>query len=49
MVNRNLDKTAGDFYPGYRHPKLLIGIDSHCIFRCIRATIESIFIDIMRQ
>jgi putative transposase len=25
MVNRNLDKAAGDYYPGYRHPKLLIG------------------------
>ena len=25
MANRNLDKADGDYYPGYRHPKLLIG------------------------
>ena len=25
MANRNPDKAAGDYYPGYRHPKLLIG------------------------
>jgi hypothetical protein len=25
MGNRNLDKADGDYYPGYRHPKLLIG------------------------
>jgi putative transposase len=25
MSNRNLAKAAGDYYPGYRHPKLLIG------------------------
>ncbi len=25
MVNRNKNKAAGDYYPGYRHPKILIG------------------------
>ena len=25
MVNRNSNKAANDYYPGYRHPKLLIG------------------------
>ena len=25
MSNRNIDKKAGDYYPGYRHPKSLIG------------------------
>ena len=25
MVNRNQNKAAGDYYPGYRHPKILIG------------------------
>ena len=25
MANRNLDKASGDYYPGYRHPKVLIG------------------------
>jgi len=25
MTNRNKNKAAGDYYPGYRHPKLLIG------------------------
>ena len=25
MANRNLNKASGDYYSGYRHPKLLIG------------------------
>ena len=25
MANRNKKKAAGDYYPGYRHPKILIG------------------------
>ena len=25
MANRNLDKASGDYYPVYRHPKVLIG------------------------
>ncbi len=25
MCNRNVDKKPGDYYPGYRHPKSLIG------------------------
>ena len=25
MTNRNKNKAAGDYYPGYRHPKILIG------------------------
>ena len=25
MVNRNKTKSGGDYYPGYRHPKILIG------------------------
>ena len=25
MANRKLEKVSGDYYPGYLHPKLLIG------------------------
>lgn len=25
MTNRNTKKASGDYYPSYRHPKLLIG------------------------
>jgi transposase-like protein len=25
MANRNKNKASGEYYPGYRHPKVLIG------------------------